>query len=96
MKAIEHRYTQDRDDTACLSAVNGLLKSVALRAYPRQEIAAISGEQWLDFLNGSMPQGPRFEQDFLVAQYQRKPDALNLEQFFSAAKHWITRHEVPQ
>ena len=53
LQILRRTYLADRDPSRYIAAANALLKSVALRSYPRREIAAASGEQWLRFLNSS-------------------------------------------
>lgn len=86
------RYAQDRDTPALLTQVNALLKSVALVAYPRAEVAAMHGREWVGFLNAQLD-GAEFPQGFDNALYQpdAKVDVSALEQ---AARAWIKHHRV--
>lgn len=38
-----------------VSQLPGLLKRVALAAYPRERVAGLSGERWIEFLNAEVP-----------------------------------------
>jgi hypothetical protein len=43
-----------RDPQAYLSTLNRIFKLVALRAFPADHCAALSGQDWADFLTGKM------------------------------------------
>lgn len=86
------------EDTIWLGRTNALLKSVAVFAFPRREIAALSGEAWLAFLNDSgdtKDPGTLFPASFADAVYS-PPDTAYLEkrQLAQAARHWILKHRA--
>lgn len=94
LERLRETYRGDGDDRAYLAGINALLKRVALLAYPDRGIAARSGRQWLDFLNGSCPADRPFPDGFASAAYLRERPALDLEQLHGCAATWIKRHEV--
>ena len=47
---IQQRYQQSEDKALLLTHCNQLLKRTALTLFPRQEVAALSGDDWLTFL----------------------------------------------
>ena len=94
LDSIQQQYGQERNTQQAVQAVNALLKGVALKAYPRREIAAVSGEAWYEFLLGSAPAGPAFDPAALSAQYRPEAGDINIEALIRAARHWISRHEV--
>lgn len=75
-----------------------LLKRTALAAWPREEVASLSGDAWLDFLNKSagseafhQAPGNRIEEIAL------RPAALSSEderELRRLAAEWIRRHRV--
>ena len=93
---IQRHYDQDRDSGKVACGVNALLKTVALKAYPRRDIAAISGESWREVLCASAPAGPAFDTAALTAQYRRDAGEIDVDALLLAARHWISRHEVPR
>ena len=88
---IRHRWHEDGDMQSCLAAANALLKAVALRAFERRDIAGISGEHWLAFLNQS---GGSFQLAPLQAQYRNGEAPLDVEQHLDCCAHWIRHHRV--
>jgi hypothetical protein len=92
--------TGDSDSTTvhiAITATNALLKAVALRVFPRHDIAALSGSAWLDFLNGTAGNNTgteTFPAEFANAAYQRQNLNLDMQQISGAAEHWIKTHKA--
>jgi hypothetical protein len=77
-----------------LSQLPKLLKRVALSAFPRQSVAALNGQNWIDFLNTHCD-GAQFDRGLLDLAY--RPDELepaSLEALRSGARHWIRTHRI--
>ncbi|MEM6580285.1 MAG: DUF4381 domain-containing protein [Pseudomonadota bacterium] len=91
---LKLQYLQDADAKAYLAKANALLKSAALIAYPRRQVAASSGAQWLHFLNSSAAEGTGFPDVFVHGAYRLEPQDINIEQIHRAASHWIKHHRV--
>lgn len=94
LKAIRAHYLQDRDERACITATNTLLKSVAIKAYPRRDVAAISGEPWLEFLNAGLGSEHTFDAGFALAAYRPASGAVDVDALYSSAALWIQRHKA--
>lgn len=92
LKRIEERYQQNRDPIACSAAINSLLKRVALQAYPQRNIAALSGQDWVDFLQDSG--AGVFEPVFADLHYRPRADHMPIETLLTQAREWINQHEV--
>ena len=87
---------QSQPDPARFQAeLNTLLKGVALAAYPQRDVAAISGGQWLAFLNASLEEDARFPADFVRGAYHREPAPLDAGKLRDSARAWIKRHRSP-
>ena len=89
--------TNPADKLRRASDINALLKSVALQQFPRHDIASLSGDAWLSFLNStrcSESSDSEFSASFANAAYQPQAPDLDTEQLFQASKHWITKHRV--
>lgn len=74
---------------------NSLLKSVALRVFPRRDVAALSGEEWRTFLNDSAGGTVLFEEQVFDSLYQNAPAATDTAALHRAAEQWIRKHRRP-
>ena len=97
---LEHIFSRQQDARRQLVAVATLLKSTALQAYPRIEVAALSGPQWITWLNARAPQplfsGPATS---LLTQSiyngETGVDSGEVDQLGDMAAPWIRKHEAP-
>ena len=87
-------YQQQADRQRFIAETNALLKSVALVAYPRREVAASSGARWLAFLNSSLGQEEQFPEGFVSGAYHRQCPDIDTDQVLRAAASWIRRHKA--
>ncbi|MDG2046307.1 MAG: DUF4381 domain-containing protein [Halioglobus sp.] len=94
LQRLHTDYVTKSEYKQYLSELNTLLKSVALVAYPRADIAALHGEAWLTFLNTSLPLENHFQSVFNDAVYQKTYPELDVEQLHRSAQHWIKRHKA--
>ena len=92
---LEELYLQQQsqpDQPQFQAQLNALLKAVALAAYPRRDVAAISGRQWLEFLNAGLGEADRFPAEFVSGAYSREPAPIADERLHRSARQWIKRH----
>ena len=91
------------DQATALTQLPLLLKQTALAAYPREQVAQLSGKTWLTFLDGTYP-GQSFTQGSgcLLAQLPYQPPAhlrqlpaANVTALIAAARTWIATHQPP-
>ncbi len=76
------------------------IKATALQAYPRQEVASLSGRDWLTFLDAHYS-GPSFrdgigEKLLTVAYLPREQWQLSDQQcneLLKMSRHWIAKHK---
>jgi len=61
-KVIEREWQQPEKRVRALAQIPVLLKRTALAAFPRSEVASLSGEKWLAFLDKTMG-GKGFRED---------------------------------
>ncbi len=90
--ALKELNTIDKADVQALAA---LLRRTALAAYPRSEVAALTGPDWIAFLNKTGA-GARIDgadaQALARAAYQKTPVSTpGLEPF---VRKWIAGHTV--
>lgn len=84
---------------AQLAALPFLLKTTALQAYPREQVAALSGEQWLGFLDTHCA-GLSFRQgvgkNLLAIAYlpaeQWQLSEVQANELIALSRRWIAQH----
>ncbi|MCP5130836.1 MAG: DUF4381 domain-containing protein [Pseudomonadales bacterium] len=91
---LDALYQQERDETRFLAGTNALLKSVALVAYPRREVAASNGADWLAFLNGTARRGEQFPEELVTGAYRKNSPGIDVQRLRRSAESWIRRHEA--
>jgi hypothetical protein len=83
-----------------LVEINKLLKLTALAAYPREQVAPLSGVEWVDFLNRQCPEAPFSpEQGELLATGTYKPTQLGdpaRQRLLAASLTWVRTHGEPR
>ncbi len=93
LAALDQRFTPEQD-AAFASEVSMLLRRLALQHYPRQQVASLTGQEWLRFLDqhggdGKFQQGPG-------AVLAEAPYAcgrpIDREALHRLARHWILRN----
>ncbi len=99
LKLLEEYQLQanNPNNNALISArISELLRRVALVYYPREQVAGLSGEDWLDFLNHSsrnLSFSPVREL-LLEAPYSSLPPS-SLTPLFNRARAWIKQRRKP-
>lgn len=94
LQSLYQTWQQQRDDIVFAQATNRLLKKTALVAFPATDVAALSGADWLDFLDRKLRK-PRFTEPAvraLATLYLREPEPIAAETLHAAAQHWIRGH----
>ena len=90
--ALKSLEQQAMTGDVTVSAVNRLLKAVALHCWPNQDVADLSGKAWTEFLASSTKKAcanGSFEE--LLTIYQA-PDKPATETLLNATRHWIAKH----
>jgi hypothetical protein len=87
-------------DSIPVADINRLLKLTALVAYSREQVARLSGEEWVNFLNGHCAARPfTGEQGALLALGSYTGEALDRgtgEQLLASSLVWVREHENPR
>jgi len=99
-EALEKALHDDRQRAATVAALPVLLKRVALGAWPRTEVASLSGAAWVSFVKGHAGDA-RIDQRTAGllndAEYQETLDSLSAEDAgtcWRAVHDWIEHHDV--
>ena len=94
---IRLRALANKDDPDELIAdINRVLKITALVAYSRENVAKLSGQSWVDFLNRQCEQPPfSGEQMDLLATsvYRRQENTSQHSQLLQASACWVEQHQ---
>jgi len=92
---LEQLQTERESGPALAAAVSAMLKRVALSRYPRVEVAPLSGEEWLRFLDqtgggGRFGDGPG--RALADAPYAPDTAGVDVAGLLAAARDWIRRN----
>ena len=97
---LEARVADDGARGEALAALPELLKRVALAAWPRTEVASLSGKSWIAFLrtHAGKTDFPDAAADWLDdLEYRSKQPAIDAEEarkVTSTVRNWIEDHVV--
>lgn len=96
LESLRQELAAEPDSQRYAAAVNALLKAAALEAYPRQQVAALSGQEWIEFLNtgSGCTRSPGFQATFTAAIYSAARNDLDRTAVQSAATNWIRWHRA--
>ena len=79
-----------------VAEINRTLKLSALAVFSRQEVAALWGERWTEFLNSRCEHPPFSEQQcrlLALGVYRQQPvDSTAAEQLLEASLAWVNEH----
>ena len=81
-------------DAAALAVLDRLLRRTALAAFPRAEVATLTGTDWIAFLDRTGGQLAPFAPALTTGPYARRIPAFDGPGLLTAARHWIARHHA--
>lgn len=87
------RRERDGDAKRTVAALSALLRRVALSTAPRRDVASLSGDAWLHYLDCSLPDAP-FTQGpgrcLADAHYRpQPPNDAELDALFELCERWL-------
>jgi hypothetical protein len=101
LAVLESRFGDDRQRAAALAAMPAVLKRVALAAWPRSEVASLSGGTWVAFLrahagrHGLVDEAARVLDDGEYRAASLAPlSAADAERIANHLRLWIEEHRV--
>ena len=94
LQLIVARYQSDKDPLELIQQLSVLLRRLSISLYPRTEVASLTGQAWLEFLDRQSAQ-----QNFSTgsgrllseAPYRRTVDAAEAEQVLQYCQQWIDK-----
>jgi len=96
MDLLNAALSETTNDRAKIQATNKLLKQVAITHYGRNQIAALNGQAWVDFLQKTAAyiDQPEAMQQFVCAHYQPKIplNDADISACLDYAAKWIKGH----
>ncbi len=97
IRELEIIATTSGTPQAQLAAISRLLKATALQAYPREEIAALTGRDWTEWLNATGGQATfSNESSYLLAEHvyrgQAEVNGQALASLRDTSRLWIKQH----
>jgi len=95
LKNLHAEWQRHNDDNAFARSVNQLLKQTALTTYPREQVAALNGRAWLDFLDQQLRSSVfnATELQGFGDQYRAQTTVVPAAQLHDAALLWIRKHK---
>lgn len=90
IEILRTRYHTDNDAQQLLTDISTLMRRVALSIGPRQEVASLTGDQWLDWINkhtSGRPLDKNIAQILIDAPY-RPTAQSNPEVILRACEEW--------
>ncbi len=98
---IDHRLRDRRTGPQAIADLTSLLKRTALSAWPRKDVADLSGAKWAAFLAIQMPNETSQSLEKLVNdfEYRNRDDVESLsshacDDLIHTVRNWIERHHV--
>ena len=90
------------DPSQTVAGIDRILKRVALVAWPRKEVAGLSGDSWITFLNQTAPsklfdveQARKLHHVVYSSKLRSNVSDEQLDWLFEKAEIWIKKHQIP-
>ncbi len=95
LELISEKFSRENDTHQLVKSLSTLLRRICLSYFPRREVAGLTGEKWLVFLDNCLDWGnvsERFSQGagraLITAPYQPQVN-LKGQQLLDICQHWI-------
>ena len=91
IKALVRRHDGGEDATLIIAELSVLLRRVALSYFPRTQVASMTGEAWLRWLDDCVGE-PLFsgtQGDALVSAPYRRQATLDVHRLFDSSRRWL-------
>ncbi|HEX5397911.1 MAG TPA: DUF4381 domain-containing protein [Verrucomicrobiae bacterium] len=101
LEQLEPKLNSSGQRAAGLLALSELLKRTALTAFPREQVATLTGTKWFAFLdqtakgsNFSLSLGMTLETSIYDPRTADTLDDRKLQELTAAVRHWIKNHKA--
>ncbi len=87
------------DDKQKLIELSSLMRRTAVSIFPRTEVASLTGNAWLDFLDKNSSTilfNNETGQLLIDAAYRKAPDLNELTALFGLCENWINQQKEPK
>jgi len=94
LESLRRDFEESGDTHDFLERFSALLKRVALTHYPRESVANLTGERWVEFLDrtiGTSEFSMGAGQVLISGPYEAAPQA-DVERLAELGEHWIRQH----
>ena len=92
LEAIRAGYGEQQDPRVLVEALSRLLRRVAISRFPREEVAGLTGEAWLEFLDRSF-HGKGFAEGpgriLVEAPYRPDAGSFDADALFDLVERWL-------
>ena len=100
LATIRVRLDGETGPSRVLADIAALLKRTALAVFPRDEVASLSGEAWLGFLDSTagstlFSSGPGRVLADLPYRAEASAPAGEMRELLTISKRWIRKHRLP-
>ena len=91
IRSLRTRHREGAPDSEIAVELSALLRRVALARHPREEVAGLTGDRWMAWLETRLPGlGVSARTALLEAPYARKR-RFDVGRALAACEHWIRR-----
>ncbi len=94
LSVLHDNWQQHGDSNQYLVSLQQLLKRVGLTAFPREDVASLTGEAWVQFLDkstGSHDFSMSDNEALIDGAYRQSTD-IDVASLDQLARHWVRRH----
>ena len=91
---LKTEWQMHGDNRIWLAALQSLLKRVALTGFPREEVASLTGEAWVQFLDRTSGSQEFSLTDALIDGSYREDMVVDVAMLERFADFWIRKHQL--
>lgn len=92
LRGLADRYRDDRDPVTLARQLSILLRRVSISLFPRTDVASLTGDDWLRFLDGQVEDAPFSRGDGRIlaeAPYRSRVTEGEVDGMLKSCREWI-------